>query len=87
MVTSLPISKRGTLTLPPPMRRRLGIDRLENPRVIVAEREGGLFLKAVAEFSEGASDIPIETIQRWIAKDEAGMARFLARGKAREAVS
>jgi len=87
MVTSLPISKRGTLTLPLLMRRKLGIDRLENPRVIVAEREGGIFLQAVTDVSEGAPDIPVETIQRWIAEDEAGMARFLARGKTCEAVS
>jgi len=83
MVTSLPISKRGTLTLPPPMRRKLGIDRLEKPRVVVVEREGGLFLQAITDVSEGEG-IPTVTIQRWIAEDEAGMARFLASGQTSE---
>jgi len=87
MVTSLPISKRGTLTLPPLMRRRLGVDRLENPRVLVAEREGGIFLQAVTNSPESEGDIPIETIQHWIAEDEAGMARFLAGAKTSEAIS
>ena len=79
MATTLPISKRGALTLPPEMRRRLGLDRLSSPMVIVEEREGGLFLQPAAAVP--MRDIPKETIERWIARDEAEMTEFTSAGK------
>ena len=74
MVTALPISKRGALTLPPALRRKLGFDRLTNPMVLVEERDNGLFLQPAAAVP--VKDIPKQTIMRWVARDEAEMADF-----------
>jgi len=65
----IPISKRGTITLPPSFRKKLGLDRLENPLMIVEERQGRLVMEVAAavpmrEFSDRA-------IRQWIAEDEA----------------
>jgi bifunctional DNA-binding transcriptional regulator/antitoxin component of YhaV-PrlF toxin-antitoxin module len=79
MTTTLPISKRGALTLPPEVRRKLGIDRLSNPLVIIEDRDGGIFLQPAAAVP--MRDIPKETIARWIARDEAEMAQFAATSK------
>ena len=79
MTTTLPVSKRGALTLPPDLRRKLGLDRLSSPMVIVEERDGGLFLQPAAAVP--MRDIPKETIARWIARDEAEMATFVGAGK------
>ena len=79
MTTTLPVSKRGALTLPPKMRRKLGLDLLSNPMVIVEERDGGLFIQPAAAVP--MRDIPKATIERWIARDEAEMAQFVAAGK------
>src|SRR5580700_2661980 len=79
MTTTLPVSKRGALTLPPDLRRRLGLDRLSSPTVIVEERDGGLFLQPAAAVP--MRDIPMETIDRWIARDEAEMAAFAGASK------
>ena len=79
MTTTLPVSKRGALTLPPQMRRKLGLDLLSNPMVIVEERDGGLFIQPAAAVP--MRDIPKAAIERWIARDEADMARFVAAGK------
>jgi bifunctional DNA-binding transcriptional regulator/antitoxin component of YhaV-PrlF toxin-antitoxin module len=46
MTYTLPVSKRGTLTLPPELRRRLKLDQVASPLVIVEERDGGLFLQS-----------------------------------------
>ena len=43
MIT-LPLSKRDSLTLPPALRRKMGLDKLRNPILLVEERDGGLFL-------------------------------------------
>ncbi|HKB91296.1 MAG TPA: AbrB/MazE/SpoVT family DNA-binding domain-containing protein [Opitutaceae bacterium] len=79
MATTLPVSKRGALTLPPALRRKLGLDRLSSPMVIVEEREGGLFLQPAAAVP--VRDIPKETIARWIARDEAEMTQFTGTAK------
>jgi bifunctional DNA-binding transcriptional regulator/antitoxin component of YhaV-PrlF toxin-antitoxin module len=79
MTTTLPVSKRGALTLPPDLRRKLGLDRLSSPMVIVEEREGGLFLQPAAAVP--MRDIPKETIARWIARDEAEMRQFAGTSK------
>ena len=74
MATTIPLSKRGSLTLPPALRRKMGFDKLSNPMVLVEECEGGLFLQpAVAMPMRG---IPKATKDRWIARDKAGMAAF-----------
>ncbi|MBL9192870.1 MAG: hypothetical protein JNJ82_11000 [Opitutaceae bacterium] len=79
MATTLQVSKRGTLTLPPALRRKLGLEGLANPMVIVDEQEGGLFLQAAAAVP--VRDIPKETLARWIARDEAEMEQFAATPK------
>jgi bifunctional DNA-binding transcriptional regulator/antitoxin component of YhaV-PrlF toxin-antitoxin module len=76
-MTALMVSKRGTITLPPDLRRKLGLDRLEQPMVLVEEREGGIFLQTAApipvrEFSKGQ-------IEQWIKDDEEGHQKFNAR--------
>jgi hypothetical protein len=76
MATTIPLSKRGTLTLPPALRRKLGFDKLSNPMVLVEECEGGLFLQPAVAMP--MRDIPKATIDRWIARDEADMATFRA---------
>ncbi|RRJ98130.1 hypothetical protein Ga0100231_006985 [Opitutaceae bacterium TAV4] len=79
MTTTLPLSKRGTLTLPPDMRRKLGLDALPNPMVLVEERDGGLFLQPAIALP--VRDIPKAKIRAWIARDEAEMEAFKAAGK------
>lgn len=74
MTLTLPLSKRGGLTLPPSLRRKLGLDGLVNPLVIVEERDGGVFLHPAAAVP--VRDIPRETLARWISRDEAEMASF-----------
>ncbi|MCS6245442.1 MAG: AbrB/MazE/SpoVT family DNA-binding domain-containing protein [Opitutus sp.] len=81
MTLTLPISKRGGLTLPPALRRKLGLDGLDSPLVIVEERDGGLFLQAAAAVP--VRDIPREKLARWISRDEAEMATFTRAGKAK----
>lgn len=75
MTLTLPLSKRGGLTLPPELRRKLGLEGVSSPLVIVEEREGGLFLQPAAAVP--VRDIPKAQMLRWIARDEAGMAEFM----------
>jgi len=82
MTTTLPLSKRGSLTLPPALRRKMGLDKLRNPMLLVEEREGGLFLQPAVALP--MRDIPKAQIQAWIARDEADMKAFQAAGKTRK---
>lgn len=76
MTITLPLSKRGSLTLPPAVRQKMGLDKLPNPMVLVEEREGGLFLQPAVALP--VRDLPKKQIQQWIARDEAEMAAFRA---------
>jgi hypothetical protein len=76
MSTTLLLSKRGTLTLPPALRRKMGLDKLRNPMVVVEERDGGLFLQTAVAFP--VRDLPKGQIERWIARDEADLTAFRA---------
>lgn len=76
MTTTLSVTKRGSLTLPPALRRKLGLDKLRNPMVLVEERDGGLFLQPAVAMP--VRDLPRGTIEQWIARDEADMAAFRA---------
>ncbi len=78
-MTTLPLSKRGTLTLPPELRRKMGLDKLRNPMLIVEEREGGLFLQPATAIP--VRDIPKAQIREWIVRDEADMKAFRAAKK------
>lgn len=76
MSTTIPLTKRGSLTLPPSLRRKMGLDKLRNPMVVVEERDGGLFLQTAVAMP--VRDLPKGTIEQWIARDEADMAAFRA---------
>lgn len=76
MSTTIPLTKRGSLTLPPSLRRKMGLDKLRNPMVVIEERDGGLFLQAAVAMP--VRDLPKGTIERWIVEDEADMATFRA---------
>lgn len=81
-MTTLALSKRGCLTLPPALRRKMGLDKLRNPMLIVEERDGGLFLQPAVALP--VRDIPKAQIQAWIARDEADMAAFQVTGKTKK---
>lgn len=74
MAIAVPISKRGTVTIPPEMRKRLGVDRLKNPMLLVEERDGKLYLELAAAVP--VRDIPKSTLRSWIKEDEAEMTAF-----------
>ena len=81
-MTTLPLSKRGSLTLPPELRRKLGLDKLNNPLLLVEEREGGLFLHPAVALP--VRDLPKAQIQAWIARDEADMKSFQSTRKTKK---
>jgi bifunctional DNA-binding transcriptional regulator/antitoxin component of YhaV-PrlF toxin-antitoxin module len=81
-MTTLLLSKRGTLTLPPEMRRKMGLDKVRNPMVLVEERDGGLFLQPAVALP--VRDLPKAKVKAWIARDEADMKVFQAAGKPRK---
>ncbi len=82
MTTTLPLSKRGSLTLPPELRRKLGLDKLRDPMVLIEERDGGIFLQPAVALP--VRDLPQAQIQAWIKRDEADMKTFRAAGKSRK---
>lgn len=73
-MTAIPISKRGTITIPPHLRRKLRLHALENPMFLVEEREDGLFLRLSATVP--VRELDEKTVAGWIADDEAGMKAF-----------
>lgn len=79
---TLLLSKRGSLTLPPEMRRKMGLDKVSNPMVIIEERDGGLFLQPAVALP--VRDLPVAQLEAWIARDEAEMKAFQAAGKAKK---
>ena len=79
MTLTFPISKRGRRTLPPALCRNLGLDGINSPLVVLAERDGVLFLQAPVP----VRTIPCEKLARWISRDETEMSTFTRRGKAR----
>lgn len=74
MAIAVPISKRGTVTIPPEIRKKLGVDRLENPMLLVEERDGKLYFEPAAAIP--VRDIPKSKLRSWIKEDEAEMAAF-----------
>jgi bifunctional DNA-binding transcriptional regulator/antitoxin component of YhaV-PrlF toxin-antitoxin module len=79
MAVVIPMSKRGTVTLPPELRKKLGLDRLKNPMLLAEERDGKLVLEAATAVA--VRDLPPDRIREWIAADEAEMAAFTKAGK------
>lgn len=78
-MTAIMVSKRGTITLPPELRKKLGLDKLNQPMVIIEEREGGLFLQSAAPVP--LRDFSKDQIQSWIKQDEEEMAEFRRKKK------
>ena len=74
MSYTLPISKRGALTIPPSLRRKLGIDKVREPLVVLSERDGGLFIQFAAAVP--VRDIPKSVIEGWVREDRADAAAF-----------
>ncbi|MFM8657301.1 MAG: AbrB/MazE/SpoVT family DNA-binding domain-containing protein [Chthoniobacterales bacterium] len=80
-MTALPVSKRGTITLPPEFRKALGLGAAENPMMLAELRNGGVFLQPAEALP--VRDIPLEQMKKWIADDERDAEGFWQRaGKA-----
>lgn len=75
MKMTIPVTKGGNLTLPPALRRKLGLDKVRKPALIAEERAGGLFLRPALP----TRGIPKKQIKAWLARDEAEMAAFRAK--------
>lgn len=69
MSYTVPISKRGSLTIPPALRRKLGVDKVPAPLVVLSERDGGLFVQFAAAVP--VRDIPKSVIEGWVREDHA----------------
>jgi bifunctional DNA-binding transcriptional regulator/antitoxin component of YhaV-PrlF toxin-antitoxin module len=67
-MTAIPVSKRGTVTLPPEVRRKLGLESVPNPMLLVEVRENGVFLHPASAMP--VRDIPLRQLQKWIKEDE-----------------
>lgn len=65
----LPVSKRGTITLPPAYRNKLGLARMKNPLMLVEEHNGKLVMELAAAMP--VRDIPKKILHAWISEDEA----------------
>ncbi len=74
MAIAIPASKRGTITIPPEIRKKLGVDRIDNPMLLIEEQDGKLYFEPAAAIP--VRNIPKSKIQSWIKKDEAEMADF-----------
>lgn len=73
-MVALHISKRGAITLPPQLRKKLGFDRASNALVLVEEKDGGLFLQA-------AVPVPLRNFSQaqlkdWVRQDEVQMKKL-----------
>lgn len=68
MSYTVPISKRGSLTIPPALRRKLGVDKVPAPLVVLSERDGGLFVQFAAAVP--VRDIPKSVIEGWVREDQ-----------------
>ena len=73
-MTAIPVSKRGTVTLPPDIRRKLGLDASAHPMMLAELRDGGVFLQPAEAVP--VRDIPLATMERWIQEDEHDAKRF-----------
>jgi len=69
MIKVVPISKRGTITLPPPFRKKMRLDQVDNPLMLVEEKDGRLIMELASAVP--VRDIADATLQEWVAEDEA----------------
>lgn len=75
MKMRIPVTKGGRLTLPPALRRKLGLDKARKPALIAEERVGGRFLRPALPTRE----IPKKQTKAWIARDDVETAAFRAK--------
>lgn len=75
----LPVSKRGTITLPPAIRRKYGLNVDGGALLIVEERDGELVLTPAAALP--LRDISEEQLKAWLQSDEEEMQAFLRAGE------
>ena len=73
-MTAIAVSKRWTITLPPEIRKGLGLEGADHPMMIMELRDGGVFLHPATAMP--VRDIPLKQIQKLIATDEADAERF-----------
>ncbi len=73
-MTAIPVSKRGTVTLPPEIRKSLGLDVSAYPMMLAELRDGGVFLQPAEAVP--VRDIPLTTMKQWIEEDERDASRF-----------
>lgn len=73
-MTAIAVSKRWTITLPPEIRKGLGLEGADHPMMLLELRDGGVFMHPAAAMP--VRDIPLKQMQSWIAADEADAERF-----------
>ncbi len=78
-MTTITMTKRGAVTIPPDLRRKLGVDGVQHALLIVEERDGGLFLQPAAAVP--LRDIPRATIDAWISEDKRGLEAWKRKGR------
>ena len=62
------ITQRGAITIPPQIRKNLGLDKAIKPmRFIVEQKDGGLFLRPTVTIP--VRDFTVEEMQSWISDD------------------
>ena len=83
-MTAVSVSKRGTITLPPEIRRQLGLESTDHPMMLVELRDGGVFLHPASAVP--VRDIPLDQMLQWIAEDEADAGEFWKKAGAKTSV-
>ena len=73
-MTAIPVSKRWTITIPPEIRKGLGLESTQHPMMLMELREGGVFMHPATAMP--VREIPLKQMQGWIAADEADAERF-----------
>ena len=62
------------MTLPPEIRKSLGLDASAHPMMLAELRDGGVFLQPAEAVP--VRDIPLTTMKQWIEEDERDASRF-----------
>ena len=73
-MTAIAVSKRWTITLPPEIRKGLGLEGADHPMMLMELRDGGVFLHPATAMP--VRDIPLKQMKEWIAADETDADRF-----------
>jgi len=73
-MTAIPVSKRWTITLPPEIRKGLGLEGTDHPMMLMELRDGGVFMHPAAAMP--VRDIPLKQMREWIEADETDAERF-----------